>query len=238
VKIAVYTSITAKKDSLKESQNFQGADFIAFTDIRKRRSRWEMRQPNTTFEDPNRNAKIHKILAHNYLPDYDYSLWIDGTVCLVQSAEEMIERYLGDSDIALFGHHSRTCTYIEAETCIQRKLDSPQVISEQVSRYREAGFPEQHGLYAGTVILRRHTAAVAAFNEMWWSEISRGSKRDQLSLCYVLWRLGMEPGKIPGSVYRSPSIVTWQNHSGLHLPGWFPRRAKNYLYRLRLAVSH
>jgi hypothetical protein len=41
------------------------------------------------------------------------------------------------------------------------------------------------------VILRRHTPAVAAFNEAWWAEIQAGSRRDQVSFTYVAWKLGL-----------------------------------------------
>ncbi|HEY7270479.1 MAG TPA: glycosyltransferase domain-containing protein, partial [Dehalococcoidia bacterium] len=137
MRIAVYTSITGRKDHLKEEQNFQGADFIAFTDIHKPATGWQIREPCGDFADPNRNAKIHKVLAHKYLLDYDYSLWIDGTVRLVQPVEELIDRYLTHADLALFGHHARPSAYVEAETCIARKLDEPAIIRDQMERYQE-----------------------------------------------------------------------------------------------------
>jgi hypothetical protein len=233
MRIAVYTSITGRKDTLKEKQTFRGAEFLAFTDIRKSRSGWQFREPCSRYEDPNRNAKIHKVLAHRYLSDFDYSLWIDATIRLLQPVEELIERYLADSDIAVFAHHARNCTYVEAESCIKKKLDNPVVIRDQMERYRALGFPEELGLYAGTVILRRHTPQTEHFNEMWWSEISQYSRRDQLSLRFVLWKLGITPATFPGTVYSSPSIVRWHMHRGLSWPPSLrPKRAKDFVWRM------
>jgi hypothetical protein len=38
------------------------------------------------------------------------------------------------------------------------------------------------------------------FDEVWWDEISRHSRRDQLSFNYVAWKLGFEYSTLPGCV--------------------------------------
>ncbi|MBU1260688.1 MAG: hypothetical protein KJ757_02245 [Planctomycetes bacterium] len=48
-----------------------------------------------------------------------------------------------------------------------------------------------NGLYEAGVILRRNTDRVSKIMEYWWLEYSQGAKRDQLSLPYVLWKLGV-----------------------------------------------
>jgi GT2 family glycosyltransferase len=65
-KIVVYTAIVNNYDNLSEHQNKKGADFVAFLDnIKTKSNTWEVLSANKTFDDPNRNAKIHKILSHN-----------------------------------------------------------------------------------------------------------------------------------------------------------------------------
>src|SRR6201999_1861586 len=51
------------------------------------------------------------------------------------------------------------------------------------------GFPERFGLHATMFLARRHTRSTCLnFNLGWWEELSRFSKRDQLSFDYTRWR--------------------------------------------------
>jgi hypothetical protein len=114
--------------------------------------------------------------------------------------EHLIDLYLADSDLAVFQHRLRTCVYQEAGVCLQRNLDDRERIWQQICRYTREGYPANAGLAECSVILRRHTAAVRAFNEEWWSEISRGSRRDQLSFDYTARKLGLRYGLFPGTL--------------------------------------
>ncbi|MEO8602136.1 MAG: hypothetical protein ABI629_06140 [bacterium] len=53
-------------------------------------------------------------------------------------------------------------------------------------------------------MLRRHSDTVAAFNEAWWDEICRGSRRDQLSFDYTARKLGLRYGHLPGTIADNP----------------------------------
>ena len=58
-----------------------------------------------------------------------------------------------------------------------------------MSRYRDEGFPRQFGLYETNVVLRKHNEPLVGKVDVdWWREIDSGSRRDQLSLTYVLWK--------------------------------------------------
>lgn len=205
MKRIVYTAITNNKDGLKENQRTDGAHFVAFLDQSARSSVWEIRRAHDGFDDPSRNAKIHKILAHHYFPNTEYSLWMDGAVSLRVPLRVLIDTYLTSSDLAVFRHPGEhDCLYREAGICKQFGLDDPKVIDKQVQRYRQAGYPEKFGLAECTVLLRRHTKKVAKFNELWWEEIKHGSKRDQLSFNYVVWKVGLKCNYFPGQVQDDP----------------------------------
>lgn len=180
MKVVVITAITAGRDGLKENQNTEGAEFVAFCDRPLVSNTWEIRPACDLFRDPVRNAKAHKILPHLYFPDYDYSLWIDGTLELMDPAPLLVERYLAECDV-VFGRHSvHRSLDDEVEACLREVLDDPALIQEQIEAGGVAdsgpGFP------LASAILRRHTPTVAQFNAVWWSEICRWSRRDQLSL--------------------------------------------------------
>ena len=74
---------------------------------------------------------------------------------------------------------------------------------------------------------------IEELNELWWSEISAHSRRDQLSLDYVLWRLGIRPAHFPATVYTSPELFVWQKHRRYGPQRWllesWARRLRNRL---------
>lgn len=207
----VFTAITGGKDSLKEDQNTEGAKFVAFTDFESDSKTWEIRKAEMDSEDPNRCAKKYKVKPHEFL-DTEYSLWIDGTITLLDPMSLLVDKYLKDHDIALHKHYMRKCAYDEAITCGSMVLDDPQVISKQMARYyvREK-YPRDNGLAECTIILRRHTPRIEEFNNLWWKEISEGSRRDQLSFNYCCWKLGIEYKEMEGTVYNSPHFG-YQKH--------------------------
>lgn len=208
----VYTSITGLKDNLKHNQNFEGAEFIAFKDNSLpdlNNKHWEFRKPCDLFTDPNRNAKYHKVLAHQL--DTDVSLWIDGSITLLRPLHDLVDTFLKDSDICLFKHYKRDCIYDEAEVVKQYKLDYPDRIDAQIDRYKREGYPKKNGLHECTIILRRHTPRIEELNRCWWDEICRGSRRDQLSFDYCCWKLGIKPNEFPLTVYNN-LLFNWEKH--------------------------
>lgn len=133
------------------------------------------------FNDPNRNAKIYKILPHLFLPEHDWSIWIDSTITLLKPPESLVRLVKGE--VGVFHHWERNCLYDEAVAC--QTLDDPNIINLQMERYRSKGFPAHAGLAMCGIIIRKNTDKVNRLNEQWWAEICRGSRRDQLSFPYV-----------------------------------------------------
>ena len=201
-KIAVYTAITNNKDTLKDRQVKGGADFICFTDNKNLKSNiWTMRPACSLFSDNNRNAKIHKILSHQYMKDYEYTIWIDANIYLEVEPEYLIEKYLADSDIALFKHfEGRKNIYDEAAVCIRHNLDNADLIKEQTFRYQKNGYKNDNGIFENTIILRKNTPQVEKLNNYWWSEICRYSKRDQISFGYTIDKLKIKPAVMEGHI--------------------------------------
>jgi len=186
MKIEVITSITGNKDTLRNNQVKGDAVFTVFTDNNDLTSEtWNVKPAFDRFIDPRRNSRIHKILIHKY-SDADVTLWIDGNKRLLISPEEIVKKYLHDYDIAIFAHVVRDCLYDEAMTCAKLNLDDPEVIIEQAKYYEDREWAKHKGLCEGGFILRRNNARTHAFNEAWWADYCRFSRRDQLSLMPAL----------------------------------------------------
>jgi hypothetical protein len=132
-----------------------------------------------------RNAKIYKCLPHKYL-NCDISIYVDGNIFLLETPEKIAE-LLGDADIALFKHPSRTNIWDEAEAIKQwypQKLVIGEV-DEQITAYKTNGVEPTIPLCECGVLIRRHNDQTVTFNEAWWAEICRYSFRDQLSFPVV-----------------------------------------------------
>lgn len=88
-------------------------------------------------------------------------------------------------------HPTRNCIYDEGTSCCIIGKDNIKLMRHQLDTYRREGMPEHFGLYETNLIACEHNNPLCiAVMEDWWNEINRFSRRDQLSLPYVLWKQG------------------------------------------------
>lgn len=174
VKINLYTAIVENKDRIIE----QGFPITRFIDSYDK------------FKDPRRNSRIQKIMPHKFM-DCDFSIYIDGNRKLLVSPEKLVERYMDGYDIVMFKHSLRDCVYDEALEVAKLGLDDPELIIEQAKFYEDHEFPKHKGLVECGFIIRRHNKRVADFNEFWWADYCRFSRRDQLSVMPAIERSGV-----------------------------------------------
>jgi len=81
--------------------------------------------------------------------------------------------------------------------CLDKEKDSREVIEKQMAEYKKSGFPAHFGLSENPVLMREHNdPLVVKVTEEWWQEVLHKSKRDQLSLDFVLWKNGLERGTL------------------------------------------
>lgn len=176
--ITVYKSVTGDFDRLEDHLEDFTANYVAFTD--KESDTWDVRKPYDKFKDNRRNSRIQKIMPHLFF-DTTYSIYLDGNIDLKVPAQQLIDEYLKDKDVAVIRHIGRDCVYEEAEACQQLGKGDPLELAEQIKEYARTGWKEHAGLAECGVIIRRHTPEVAQWNEKWWAQYCRFSERDQIS---------------------------------------------------------
>jgi len=147
-----------------------------------------------------KSSRYYKIMAHKSFPKDTVTVWHGGNVQLLTQPEELV-KLLGNNDIAVIKHSGRESVYDEAKVCVESGLADHERVESQIARYQSEGFPGTR-LSAAFLVVRRHTNKVAALNELWWSEVSNGSIRDQISFDYCCWKLGIKPAIIPGDIFR------------------------------------
>ena len=147
--------------------------------------------------DARRTARHYKAVPQRYMPDADVWIWVDGNVRARKNPMDVINRY-PESELVTYKHWDRKCLYVEAAFCAKIGKDSKEILSKQVARYRRAKMPNNWGLAATRVVIRRNTQAIRDLNEAWWQEIKNHSLRDQVSLPFVCWQAGIKWDILPG----------------------------------------
>lgn len=214
MKIACYTAIFGNCDGLLTPINgdrlIKEADFFCFTDNPLLQSDFfKIILVDRKFTDTTRENRYYKLLPHLILPnEYDFTLYIDGNIILKsKSLIEEFENIFSDNakQIALLAHPFRNCLYEEGIACIESNKDNADIINSQLTSYRKEGYPAKNGLIAGTIIFRKASPEVNKLGEAWWEQLKKGSKRDQLSFNYVIWKTN----------FQGLSILPWkweENH--------------------------
>lgn len=198
MKIAVYTFISGTYDNLKsfDKKFSEEADFYYFSD--KPQDAPEGSGKYKTVIAPimkgyeRYTSRYYKMFPNLFLPDYDYTIWMDGSTSLEVSPKALIEKYLNACDIAAFKYPDEDCIYIHADKCVAVGRYSASVIVPHMEFYRQDGFPEHAGLCEIRVILRKNTNQIKTFNELWFDTFNKWLTCDQLCFNYCIWKLGMK----------------------------------------------
>lgn len=225
-RLVIYTVLTGSKEPLGDPLGAlpPGTDpgvasdldisFVCFTDNRKLASKvWQMRYIDQIPLPPEKLSRRPKALPHEYLQDWDYSLYIDNIT--------QFKRLPRASDLATsapylfkaFKHATRENPQQEAEAIVTLGYESADRICGQLDFYAKQ-FPLASiaPLSTCTVILRQHKhPAVIAFGVTWWEQILNFGKRDQMSFDFALrWnRTRLE--HLPGLKHDNELIVNTAN---------------------------
>ena len=194
MKKVIYTCITGDYDTVKEPKFITpGWDYICFTNNPKLTSvNWRIQElPDDHGLDNTRLARRVKILPHEYLKNYDLSIWVDANLTVSCDLDYFTELSLVDGNLlALMTHGQRDCIYDEGHECIKQNKDDSKVILDHLAKYEESEYPHKNGMVQTGIQIRKHNdETLIDLNEHWFKEVRDGSKRDQLSFNFVVWML-------------------------------------------------
>ena len=194
MKIVVYTCVTGGYDTLKPPKKRpEGVDFICFTDDDALKcDGWTMKPMPEDVKDLSKvkQQRMVKILPHKYLPDYDLSIWVDGSVEVKDDVKDFLRdiAYSGHS-VFIPEHPARKCIYKEADAVKALKKDTTDMPDKQMKKYKEEGFPVNFGLVQSNIMVRWHNNEdCIELMEAWAKEVRELSHRDQLSFNYAVWK--------------------------------------------------
>lgn len=175
-----------------------GTDLVCFTDEPAATSKtWQIRHVPPAFPlDSNRSSRRPKILSHLYLDDYDESLYIDNSTLLLVEPDALFDALLPtDVSMAVLRHSFRQRLREEFTAVVDQRRDAAWQCEEQLAHY-ERTHPElldRRPLWGGLLLRRHHEPAVRGAMQIWWEQVLRYSRRDQLSLPIALADAGLQP---------------------------------------------
>jgi hypothetical protein len=212
MRLAVYTAIAGNYDPLREHPQVDGVDWIAFTDRPDDADRtdWQWRKLVIGPGDgPRQRAKWYKINSHVAMPEYDRTLWVDGSLQL-HDPDFIAMTLQSDAPWTLFPHPDRDCVYDEAVASrgLQKYNGCP--IEEQVAHYRSIHHPEHWGLWCMTLMARNHRQPTTApIEQRLWDEVDRWPTNDQIALPVVFREMTYRPAEIEGDFWHN----RWFSHN-------------------------
>lgn len=218
----IYTCISGDYDTLKDISNYDNSwDYICFSNTIKpgKYKNWEIREiPKIlNFLDQTKRARAVKILPHLFLPEYDISIWVDGNIEILNSPQKFIQKYINQQDIfAVSMHPDRTCIYQERDACIRFKKDDEKLLIKQAEIYKNEGYPENWGMIQSNIIYRKNVKDVQILCNMWWEQVLKYSKRDQMSFNYVLWKFPISIKPLKPTIICSEYFGIWTHNSNMN----------------------
>lgn len=192
--IVIYTSIVDNYDKLNEPDEVMAdCDYICFSNdyTPPKNSIWQLYPIQFQSKNKVTLSRFVKLNPHKILEEYQYSLWVDGNVRFKgKYAYSRILELIDDGVlISMPKHPLRDCTYDEARILTKIGKEKKSIIHKQMEKLKSEGFPENLGLFEGSIIFRNHMhKKIMELDEAWWEEFQNYAKRDQLSLRYVLWK--------------------------------------------------
>lgn len=207
-RIAVYTCIIGNYDILTEPLYVpDNCDFYVITDQDiPVDSSWKkinsMKYISNYLHEDERNdpiliSRLFKIMPFEFFSNYKYSIYIDANFQIYTDLTEFIYRIDSKYGMGFFMHQARQCVYDEIEQCIKLGKDSKEKLTHCIKYLNDNGMPKNYGLLAGGIIVRdnRSKRMISVMRE-WWKEYKKLSRRDQISLPYVLYKNNILPSDI------------------------------------------
>jgi len=207
VKTVIYTCLVGDIDTLEDPKEIMpGCEYLCFSDQPRATKVWKVIPLLESFDDPRLTARYHKTIGASMLW-CDLSIWQDAKVVFTKQLD------ISTTGISLMKHPVRNCLYTEGDAVIGFGKAYSGSVKKLTEKYKNEGYPEQNGLYETSVLARRQTDEL---NRLWWDEI-KTCIRDQISLPYVLWKLGIKCDILDVNPFSNAYFYIRHHHTGKRL---------------------
>lgn len=198
-KVVIYTSLVGHYDELKQPLVIDdNIDYVCFTnDVQDEFiGVWKIINFKLLSSVNAVNSRLPKILPHEYLSEYEYSVWIDSSSQIVnESFYSIIYDKISKGIIfSLPLHPYRNCVYDEIVAAyIWGKITLKELFDEYTF-LKKRNIPEHIGLCENGLIFRKHNIPIVMkISSEWWNYYFSRTKRDQFWLCIVFYGFNFIP---------------------------------------------
>jgi len=193
-RVIFYTCVTGGYDNLQDPLAIiPDADYVCLVPRGEKNNVYSGVWQIVEFDSPVTNqiaaSRYPKIMAHEFFPEYEYSLYIDGNIDIVsQDFYDVIrDKIKSESFFSAPAHPFTKCVYKEAYRIVKADKDHLSNVLKAVRFLKNKKFPRNFGLYENSILLRKHNdMAVKAVDTMWWKLFQSFPNRDQLTLTFCL----------------------------------------------------
>lgn len=216
-KIVIYSCITGDYDDILEPLYVpENIKYVLYTNSKEITSKnWEIRQIPEYIEKIGNNLLINRYIKMHphelFKNEFDYSIYIDGNIKTISDVSSFVNKINNKTGLAIHRHYARDDIYMEVEACILYKKGSKEKLKTQAQNYKNEGMPAHFGLLECNVLVSdlKNETAKTIFDS-WWDEfIKSESLRDQISLPYIIWKMGYKVddiGCLGYNVYRNSKL--------------------------------
>ncbi len=214
-RIVVYTSIYGSFDEVHEPLTTpDNCDFFILTDQPIRESSIWVRKDfdfsaHQIPDDSTMKNRFVKMFPELIFPDYDFSVYIDGSVEVRTDMTEFVQD-TNQYGLKMFLHPVRDCIYQEIKECIRLKKGKKSDLLAHAAYLKAQHMPRHYGMLEGGMIIRPvHHEVCQKLMRDWWAEFNKYSRRDQISLPFILWKNGVsieEIGQLGYNMRAHPAI--------------------------------
>lgn len=208
--LVIYTAVVNGKDTLLPPlHKIPGADYVCFTNTpRHCSSAFECRPLPFKENSPRATARKIKLFAHQLFPDYERSIWTDGSKQIISDLTPLIHQAFDGATMAAFEHEERSCLYDEVDACITLGRENKDRLTKQKSHYQSIGIERNMGLLTSFVLFREHNdPQIIAMMERWWEHLCKHSLRDQVSLPVVMHEFAYKPNALAFNLHKEYFIL-------------------------------
>ena len=209
-KRVIYTCLTGAYDRLEQPAAVAPDwDYVCFTDMDGQDGIWQLRKIPYDSHDPVTRSRYPKILAHKVLAEYEYSVYLDANIRIMDTEFYRIaDRLIADEiSFAQVEHPDRNCVYEELKYCYLKDKVNTRTAFRLHRRWTAERLPHHAGLYENNLLFRRHNITEArALDEAWWKAWESGVPRDQLCLMPIFLRHGIHPALLLGKGLKARNV--------------------------------
>lgn len=204
MKKVIYTCLVGGYDKLLQPVFIDKSfDYICFSnDIKEEKvGVWRIIPILFDDKDKTRISRYPKLLPHQVLQEYDYSLYLDANIQITGSElYNVINQKIKENVlIAQVPNIFRNCIYRDIEIAYRRRKVDFCEAKKQYKHLKQECFPERYGLLENNVILRMHNnPKVIEISKAWWKEYCTYTHRDQFCLMYIYWKYAYMPSYLFG----------------------------------------